>query len=246
MGCGGSIARPVQPMAETDMFLKMSADHEKLKLKILLLGTGESGKSTFVKQTKLIAGSKDIAPEMASSVLTLRWNAIESLQILLREAAQQGITYADESLTSSAAAVAALEINLPLDFTEQLARDIYALWMSSEIQRIFARRSEFWLLDTAPYYLNEVVRFASADFEPTEDDFMMTRTRTTGIAVSEVVEKPYKFQIVDVGGQRSERRKWIHCFDDVKAVAYMTALSGYHQGMNWLFPPMRLVYSLYL
>lgn len=31
----------------------------------------------------------------------------------------------------------------------------------------------------------------------------------------------------DVGGQRSERRKWIQCFDDVKALLYVVALSGY-------------------
>ena len=31
----------------------------------------------------------------------------------------------------------------------------------------------------------------------------------------------------DVGGQRSERRKWIQCFDDVKALLFVVAISEY-------------------
>ena len=34
-------------------------------------------------------------------------------------------------------------------------------------------------------------------------------------------------RIVDVGGARSERRKWIQCFNDVRAVLFVCALSGY-------------------
>lgn len=31
----------------------------------------------------------------------------------------------------------------------------------------------------------------------------------------------------DVGGQRSQRRKWVYCFEDAKAVLFIVALSGY-------------------
>lgn len=33
----------------------------------------------------------------------------------------------------------------------------------------------------------------------------------------------------DVGGQRSERRKWIHCFDAVSSIIFCVALSEYDQ-----------------
>lgn len=34
---------------------------------------------------------------------------------------------------------------------------------------------------------------------------------------------------MDVGGQRSERKKWIHCFEGVQCLLFMVALSGYDQ-----------------
>ena len=35
------------------------------------------------------------------------------------------------------------------------------------------------------------------------------------------------FSIVDVGGQRNERKKWIHCFENVNAIIFVSALSEY-------------------
>ena len=38
--------------------------------------------------------------------------------------------------------------------------------------------------------------------------------------------------MVDVGGQRSERRKWIHAFDSVIAVVFLVASSEYDQTLR--------------
>lgn len=37
------------------------------------------------------------------------------------------------------------------------------------------------------------------------------------------------FRVFDVGGQRSERKKWIHCFEAVHALIYITAVSEYDE-----------------
>ena len=36
-------------------------------------------------------------------------------------------------------------------------------------------------------------------------------------------------RMVDVGGQRSERRKWIHCFENVTTIMFLVAISEYDQ-----------------
>ena len=34
-------------------------------------------------------------------------------------------------------------------------------------------------------------------------------------------------RMFDVGGQRSERKKWIHCFEGVTCIIFIAALSAY-------------------
>ena len=41
-----------------------------------------------------------------------------------------------------------------------------------------------------------------------------------------------RISLVDVGGQRSERKKWIHCFDDVNAVLFLVAMSEYDEKLK--------------
>lgn len=53
--------------------------------------------------------------------------------------------------------------------------------------------------------------------------------RSTGI-VEEVFDvKGQKLRVFDVGGQRSERKKWIHCFDSVVILIFVVAISEYDQ-----------------
>ena len=64
---------------------------------------------------------------------------------------------------------------------------------------------------------------------PTEQDVLRARVRTTGIVQQNFQIKDKKYTMFDVGGQRNERRKWIHCFDNVTAVIFVTAISEYDQ-----------------
>lgn len=37
------------------------------------------------------------------------------------------------------------------------------------------------------------------------------------------------YRVFDVGGQRSERKKWIHCFEGVQCLIFIVAISEYDQ-----------------
>jgi len=42
-----------------------------------------------------------------------------------------------------------------------------------------------------------------------------------------LIIKMFAYRIFDIGGQRSERKKWIHCFEGVTAIIFIVALSEY-------------------
>jgi len=77
--------------------------------------------------------------------------------------------------------------------------------------------------------MNQLDRISETGYVPSVDDILRARVRTSGI-----VEESYKidgveFVMYDVGGQRNERKKWIHCFDAVTAVIFVAAISEYDQ-----------------
>ena len=58
---------------------------------------------------------------------------------------------------------------------------------------------------------------------------LRARVRTTGIVQQNLAINGRRYSMFDVGGQRNERRKWIHCFDNVNAVVFVASLSEFDQ-----------------
>lgn len=70
-------------------------------------------------------------------------------------------------------------------------------------------------------------RICSEKYTPTPTDVLRARVRTNGIIETNFRVNDTIITMLDVGGQRSQRRKWIYCFENVKALLYVVALSGY-------------------
>ena len=77
--------------------------------------------------------------------------------------------------------------------------------------------------------MSQVSRICDLKYVPNEQDILRARAKTTGIVESKFDLDPIVIQIFDVGGQRSERKKWIHCFEGVTSVVFVVAFSEYNQ-----------------
>ncbi len=78
-------------------------------------------------------------------------------------------------------------------------------------------------------YYSNIDRLFAKDYIPSDQDVLRSRLRTTGITETLFELGQLNYHMFDVGGQRSERKKWVHCFEGVHCLMFVAALSGYDQ-----------------
>ncbi|KAF7308116.1 Heterotrimeric G-protein alpha subunit 4 [Mycena kentingensis (nom. inval.)] len=286
---------------EAEKALKEAKAHLALQSKVLLLGSGDSGKSTVLKQMRLIYNLPFSSSETEHFRLLIFDNLVTGLKLILDALpdmgleldAEQGYTrvypaddpsgragyvrgwapgecggtvasatfrqrLASEPDTSSSRGardagvlpdalmydVSLIELAPDLkggiDFPLEYLGAILRLWEEPVICQAWARANEAALPENLPYLISALPRLFTPGFLPTPQDIVHTRARTVGItettfklAAAQIqgAERNREVLMVDVGGQKSERRKWIHCFQDVTSILFLVSLSGYDQVM---------------
>lgn len=232
--CCSSEGSDKKAQAKTNKKINQALRDDKRELdrtvKLLVLGAGESGKSTLVRQMKIIHGGGYHADELREYVCSILENIRDSMCNLTAAMNQFGYEYENPDCKQYALLFKDLEagvIDEQEDFTPEMKHAAEKLWADAGIQKAYLRQNEFVLVDSAKYYLDDLDRITDKAFQPSTEDFLRVRVRTTGILETSFDIDDLTYKMVDVGGQRSERRKWIKCFDDVTAIIFVAALSGY-------------------
>jgi len=235
MGLCGAKADPVDQQI-TDA-INSDAKAAKSIVKVLLLGTGESGKSTVFKQMIKLHGEGLTQDKLQAFHTVVKRNALDSIIAIVQESRrfveqkheecaispelQESIDYAMKCLA-----------DIDSGLTVDSEKHVVALWADPGAKATYERFSEFILhmIDNAKYFLDKSHLIFKEDYVVTEEDALKCRVMTTGMK-EELFEMSnnFKMLMVDVGGQRSERKKWIPCFDDVQAILFVVAVSEYDQ-----------------
>lgn len=198
--------------------------------RLLLLGAGESGKSTIVKQMRILHVNgfspderkqkiDDIKKNVRDAILTITgaMSVLNPPVALENPDNQYRVDYIQNETTSS-------DFDYPPEFYEHTE----ILWKDKGVQTCFERSNEYQLIDCAQYFLDRVHIVKQPDYTPTEQDILRCRVLTSGIFETKFSVDKVNFHMFDVGGQRDERRKWIQCFNDVTAIIFVTACSSYN------------------
>lgn len=204
-------------------------DREAIKL--LFLGAGESGKSTLLKQMTILHGSGFNKEDRKGYLPLIHVNIVQSMKALLSSSLEFAPTTPECKVSSKLEDAAKMAGDMRFDdpLTEKAVDAIKALWEDPGIQHTYDLRSKFQLSDSAKYFLDKASLVTQPNYEPTEQDILRARIRTTGIVEHRFNIDGNDFRMYDVGGQRNARKKWIHCFEKVTSVIFVAAISAYDQ-----------------
>lgn len=249
-------------------------------VKVLLLGSGESGKSTIVKQMKILHSDgytqdelEEYRPFVYKNILDCIKNVINAIIDLqpdlirkpdspqLEEDHEEdlkvtGLTSENNHVPTANGSVTnqppppppkqrkhileydmlneILDYDYPLNLNQQFDPDIAIkikkVYETPEVKEfMLQRQGDFYLIDSTDYFLSNLDRICLAgNYEPNVTDVLRTRKKTSGIFIySFDLGNGLNMNLFDVGGQRSERKKWINCFDNVSTIIFCVALSEY-------------------
>ncbi|KAK9766347.1 hypothetical protein K7432_004647 [Basidiobolus ranarum] len=210
--------------------LKEDAKRVKNEVKLLLLGAGESGKSTILKQMRLIHNRGFTDLERESYRIVIFRNTSQSIRDLLIGMEALSISLDNPKNSEYITLFEDIpELNHGDPYPTQYLVGMRSIWEDKGTQLCYQKSNLYQLDDNAIYFFDSLDRLFEPNYQPSDQDILYTRIKTTGITETMFDMNPLTYRMVDVGGQRSERKKWIHCFEDVTALLFLVAISGYDQ-----------------
>jgi guanine nucleotide-binding protein G(i) subunit alpha len=205
-------------------------------VRILLLGTGMSGKSTFFLQYQLLKNTMSQNNRGLYRSLVYRnviLNVLEVMDACINQCPEDPF-----SLIETTALYQSLKEKLSrsgLEGIEALTvSDMGLTNMVFEDEKFMDRLKShqgFRYFDNIDYFfdLENRKRMFENEYEPTNEDMLCCRKKTTGITKMKFTSDDLLIELTDVGGQRSERLKWKKCFELADLVLYVVSLSDYDE-----------------
>ncbi|CAL8283331.1 unnamed protein product [Merluccius merluccius] len=222
---------------EIDKCISRDKTYVKRLVKILLLGAGESGKSTFLKQMRIIHGQDFDQTAREEFRATIYSNVIKGIRVLVDALEKLHIPWGNPENKQHGDVLMAFDTRSGMMASGQMERSVFmkylpsikALWTDTGIQNAYDRRREFQLGESVKYFLDNAEKLGEPTYVPTQQDILLARKPTKGIHEYDFEIKNVPFKMVDVGGQRSERRRWFECFDSVTSILFLVSSSEYDQ-----------------
>eukprot|EP00475_Leptophrys_vorax_P008830 TRINITY_DN15756_c0_g1_i5.p1 TRINITY_DN15756_c0_g1~~TRINITY_DN15756_c0_g1_i5.p1 ORF type:complete len:340 (-),score=73.01 TRINITY_DN15756_c0_g1_i5:37-1056(-) len=209
--------------AISDSTTPVTPDAQPKSVKVLLLGGASSGKSSIFLHLRSLE-DEDTHDDVWT--IFLRNNLVESMTILLSHMDRNHQRLSPEFQLLAQSIHHLHHEHITSDHLES----VKTLWAIPQVKTACAEfKTQLHLIENIEYLFDNIDRYLSVDFKISFEDKLRVRRRTTGIVEQSFTFRDQKFMLIDVGGSRGERKKWIHCFANVDLILYVVGISEFNQ-----------------
>ncbi|KAJ7885517.1 G protein alpha-subunit [Mycena olivaceomarginata] len=213
---------------EIDKRIYLDFLRAKNEINILLLGAGGAERSVL-KQLMLLHPPGLTDRERITYREVIFSNITLSMRAVLEAMPALEISLSPHNDARRTAILSLPEMIEADTLPREIADAIRGLCCDPGVKEAIRRRNEFQLSESAAYYFNAIDRIAAVDYVPSDQDILRCRVKAPGVAELSLQVGEFKYNIVDPSGQRSDRRKWLHCFGNVKVILFCADLTQYDQ-----------------
>jgi len=243
----GNVYPSTQEEKETNIMINKQLQEEaKIKekndnstYKVLLLGPADSGKSTFLKQLRIINKMPLEENDIVNAKFCCMSNLLSSMKLICQNLNSLNISYNPENSKYISVVLDKVDNTLseykekktvPSDLMEA-CRVLYS--NENAIKECFKVGNKINLLDSAEYFMNKMDDLFNPNYIPSNDDILHQRNPTQQISETTIpiLDSTDKLSVFDFGGSRSQRLKWAAFFDNVDLMIYILAISAYDQNL---------------
>lgn len=221
---------------DIDALLDEERELKEKEVQMLILGAGCSGKTTFLKQLRIVYDNGYTEQEREEFKSIIYENVRRAVVQLIEGMEEMGLIFESDQLRTEDFSRELLEDSNYTDDNENSTLSIQdrvplltSFWKDSSVQKCYGQRNLFSIDDSAKYFFENLERLSQPGYIPTNEDILHARQATQGVQERSISVNDYSYRIIDAGGQKNQRKKWIHFFEGVTAVVFFVSLSSYDE-----------------
>ncbi|PFX27361.1 Guanine nucleotide-binding protein G(t) subunit alpha-2 [Stylophora pistillata] len=187
---------------DIDALLDEERELKEKEVQLLILGSGCSGKTTFLKQLQILYGEGYTEKERREFKPVIYGNVRRAMIRILEAMEEIGLTFEIEELNTKDLHQELLEHadsedseNNNFSLTDRVLL-LTKFWNDSSVKTCFDQRNLFYIDDSAKYFFENLERLSDPDYIPTHEDILHARQQTHGVQERKISVNSYHYRKV--------------------------------------------------
>lgn len=189
-------------------------------LSVVIMGTGGSGKTTFMNHMRVLAGTflqdtsscEQFTEQIVESVYNSMTSLVNSVHLVPLEIGNDAQDTAE-----------ACKLGFLMEYDQ-----LPILFKDPAMQAVWNLRATLPFEDSINYYFPKMATVVADDYTPTPDDVLNLWTNSDSVVENNATACGLDLKMVDAGGKREHRKQWVQVYQkEADCLLYFVSLPDY-------------------